>query len=87
MKNVYHILCLKKVLRQFYLHATQTISSKTFVKRYTVTAKAYDPYKRNPKIAQKNVHRPNSTRSIYIFHPTYSKNIGQMQGRRVIRNS
>ena len=45
---------------------------KTCVKRYIATAK------RNLKVVQKNVHRLNLIKSKYTFHPTYSKNIGQM---------
>ena len=44
--------------------------------------KLYDTYKRNLKIAQENVHRPNLIKSIYTFSPTYST-IRQIQGKQV----
>ena len=45
--------------------------------------KLHHTYKRNLKVEQKNVHRPNSRKSTYTFHCSYSKNIGNMQGSQI----
>ena len=74
-------MSLMKVLHQIYTHAIKTISSKTCAKSTLCQRKLYDVYKRNLKMAQKNVHRPNAIKStLHIrFVLKYRTNSGQVK--------
>ena len=55
------------------LHANQTFSSKTCIKDILCQLMLYDAYKWNLQIVHRDIHRPNSIKSTYTFHPTLSK--------------
>ena len=74
VKNVYHMLCLKKDLCQFYY-----MLFKLSIKRFTATAKeSFMIYKQNLKIGQKKCSWM-KFHKMYIYNSSYlSKNVEKM---------